>query len=598
MPRKPVKPREQKIAEEFFPVQVEDVKYSIEKKHSPLEVELPGKKEKTFIEKTEVAIAKRPKKKALVKSKKLSDKVSSETKTKKEQYKTPKVSLKEGGYELIITEKPQAALKIASALGKSIKRNVGNVPYYEVNRQGKKLVVACSVGHLFTLRQKNPGQEIPVFDLMWVPSHFVKKNDFSKKYYDVLVKLAKNAGSLTVATDYDIEGEVIGLNIVRFIVNQKDASRMKFSTLTEKELNIAYDSKKPNIDWGQAIAGETRHNLDWLYGINVSRMLMNAIKTTGRFRVFSIGRVQGPSLNLIVKKEKEISAFKSEKYWQVFITLEKPSDLEFIYKKDIFKKSDLRKFDGIIGKNGMAETKKTQENLQPNTPFNLTALQTESYRLFGLNPGKTLATAQSLYLAGLISYPRTSSQKLPPAIGYKEILENLAKKYNVKALIKRDKPLEGKKSDPAHPSIYPTAQNDIDPKFLPDDEKKVYDLIVKRFLCLFMEDAIIENKTINVDVNNENEILTFIAKGSAIQKKSWLEIYPSRIKEKEIPDVNGTVVISNLRTEEKETQPPRRYSPASIITELEKRNLGTKTTRASNQKFMKFRKKLMRRLRA
>src|SRR3990167_8983395 len=396
MPRKPQKPREQKIAEEFFPVEPADVKYAIEKKYSPLDVELQGKKEKTFVQKTETVI-KKPKVKA--KKQKQDSKVSSgRTKTKKEnQYEPKKITLKKDGYELIITEKPQAALKIASALGKSVKKSEKGVPYYEVVRDSKKLVVACAVGHLFTLKQKNSGSGVPVFDLVWVPNYLVKKNDFSKKYYDVLVKLAKGAGALTVATDYDIEGEVIGLNVVRFIANQKDASRMKFSTLTDKELNVAYETKSQSIDWGQAIAGETRHNLDWLYGINVSRMLMNAIKTTGKFRIFSMGRVQGPSLNLIVKKEKEISAFKSEKYFQVFITLENP-ELELIYKKDIFNKGDLRKFENLIGKTAVASTKKTQETLQPNPPFNLTTLQTESYRLFGLNPGKTLQLAQSLYL--------------------------------------------------------------------------------------------------------------------------------------------------------------------------------------------------------
>ncbi|MBS3086557.1 DNA topoisomerase I [Candidatus Pacearchaeota archaeon] len=581
MPRKPQKPREQKIAEEFFPVEPQDIKYSIEKKNSPLDVELSGKKEKTFIEKTEVAITKKPRVKG--KKPKQGSKVSSvRTKTKKEtQYEPKKITLKKDGYELIITEKPQAALKIASALGKSVKKSEKGVPYYEVVRDSKKLVVACAVGHLFTLKQKNSGSGVPVFDLVWVPNYLVKKNDFSKKYYDVLVKLAKGAGALTVATDYDIEGEVIGLNVVRFIANQKDASRMKFSTLTDKELNVAYETKSQSIDWGQAIAGETRHNLDWLYGINVSRMLMNAIKTTGKFRIFSMGRVQGPSLNLIVKKEKEISAFKSEKYFQVFITLENP-ELELIYKKDIFNKGDLRKFENLIGKTAVASTKKTQETLPPNPPFNLTTLQTESYRLFGLNPGKTLQLAQSLYLAGIISYPRTSSQKLPAAIGYKEILENLAKKYKVEKLITREKPIEGKKSDPAHPSIYPTAQGS--PEALEEDERKIYELIVKRFLCLFMDDAIVENKIISVDVNSNasgKEPLTFIKKGSGIKKSSWLRVYPSRFTEKALPDVTGEVKIANSRIEEKETQPPRRYSQASILTELEKRNLGTKATRAS-----------------
>ena len=200
-------------------------------------------------------------------------------------------------------------MKIADALGRSEKRNLHGVPYYEVLRNGKKIVVACAVGHLFTLSQNQKGSGYPIFDISWMPNYTVRKADFTKKYYDTLLSLAKNAGTITVATDYDIEGEVIGLNVVRFICSQKDASRMKFSTLTSNELNQAYEKKSPSVNWGQAIAGETRHYLDWFYGINLSRALMNSIREAGRFKIMSIGRVQGPTLNLIVQKEKETISY-------------------------------------------------------------------------------------------------------------------------------------------------------------------------------------------------------------------------------------------------------------------------------------------------
>ena len=571
MPRKQKKTRAETSAEQFFPVEPKDVKYAVEKPHKIIEpsslikVEREGK----------AVFKKTPETNQLKKkSFKGKGKVTKKTKTKAE-YKPEKVSLKKDGYELIITEKPQAALKISSALGKSVQRNIGSVPYYEVSRNGKKMVVACAVGHLFTLMQNTSsvgGAGIPVFDIKWVPNYMARKGDFSKKYHDVLLGLIKNAGSLTVATDYDIEGELIGLNVVRFIGNQKDASRMKFSTLTEKELNDSYEKKSATLDWGQAIAGETRHYLDWFYGINLSRALMNALRSVGKFKIMSIGRVQGPSLNLIVKKEKSIQEFKSKKYWQVSVKLEN-SELWFLHNKDIFNKSELEKFKNLSGSTGKAVTEKTLQNLAPNPPFNLTALQIEAYRLFGLNPGKTLQAAQSLYLSGLISYPRTSSQKLPPSINYKEILKKIAMKYKAEKLLTRVAPIEGKKTDSAHPSIYPTGNTgDIG-----EDERKIYDLIVRRFLSVFCEDAVLENKTIRVTVNN----LVFSIKGMTIKKSSWLEIYPLKMKEKEIEDITGNVKIADLKTEEKQTQPPKRYSPASIISELEKRNLGTKATRAN-----------------
>ena len=567
MPRKPKKKedktKEEKTAEEYFPMDESSLKNTVEKKEKEPEiknvetVEVLGKVKKT----------RKPTRKK---------KPATKKKTKKTTLKefSPKpIKLKKTGYELIITEKPQAALKIASALGKSVKRDYQKIPYYEIDRKGKKIVVVCAVGHLFTLTQKVSGSSVPIFDIGWFPNYMVRKKDFTKKYYDTILKMAKDAGSITVATDYDIEGEVIGLNVVRFICGQKDANRMKFSTLTEKELNEAYDKKNSSINWGHAIAGETRHHLDWFYGINLSRALMNAIKTTGAFRIMSIGRVQGPTLNLIVQKEKQIQAFEPKPYWQVYSTIKNSHELELKHNKDIFDKKQLAKFENLVGKTTKAKTEKREQIIPPNSPFDLTNLQTESYKLFGLTPSRTLQIAQSLYLAGIISYPRTSSQKLPNSIGYQEILKKLSKEYKVEKLITRKKPIEGKKSDPAHPSIHPTGEKQM----LSGDDEKVYNLIVKRFLSLFCDDAIVDNKTISIEVNK----LKFSTRGSSIRKKAWMEIYPTSLKEKEIPDIEGEVKITNSRTEGKETLPPKRYSAASIISELEKRNLGTKATRSS-----------------
>lgn len=562
----------EKTAEDFFPVEPRDLQYAIEKPAKQVDFSSLTKIEKEG-EKTEKK-EKKTRKKTITGKKTSTKEKATGKKAKKtvEDYKPSNVKLKQEGYELIITEKPQAALKIAEALGKSVKRDSHGVPYYEVDRKGKEIIVACAVGHLFTLSQISPRSTGPVFEIKWVPNYLVRKGDFSKKYYEALLSLVKGASSLTVATDYDIEGEVIGWNVIRFIGNQKDASRMKFSTLTEKELNESYENKSGSIDWGQAIAGETRHYLDWFYGINLSRSLMNALKAAGRFKIMSIGRVQGPALNLIVEKENQILSFKSQPYWQVFITLENPK-IELVHNRDIFKKSELEKFHGLQGKFADVTTEKKQQEIQPNPPFNLTTLQTEAYRLFGLNPARTLQIAQNLYLSGLISYPRTSSQKLPPSINYHEILRKLASRFNAERLLKRKTPMEGKKTDPAHPSIYPTGNSGD----MREEEKKIYELIVKRFLALFCEDAVLENKTITAKVND----MIFIKKGSSIKRAGWLEIYPIRLSEIDLPDVNGKIMVSNSNIIEKETQPPKRFSPASLVSELEKRNLGTKATRAN-----------------
>src|SRR3989344_4930588 len=539
MPRRKQKPHEQKVAEQYFPVEEGEFKLTTSKdvKKEDLEkfekitgiaeykekiADKPkisveksySKPDRKFLEKVEKVSKKKIYKKKVVKTKSFRKKNVIKKKSKIKEFASKKISLKKDGYELIITEKPQAASKIASALGKVVKRDINKIPYYEVNRDGKKIMVACAVGHLFTLKQINSGSEFPVFGITWVPNHFVLKKDFSKKYYDAIGKLVKDAGSLTVATDFDVEGEVIGMNIIRHLCGQKDASRMKFSTLTSGELNNSYENKLPHLEWGQAIAGETRHYLDWFYGINLSRALMSAIKSSGRFKIMSIGRVQGPALKLIVGKEKEIQAFKSEKYWQIFATIKnKKNTLELKHNKDIFKKTELKKFDSLLGKTVDCTTEKREQILPPNPPFDLTTLQIEAYRLHGLNPSRTLQIAQSLYLGGLISYPRTSSQKLPDSIAYGNILEKLADKYKMRKLISRTKPVEGKKTDPAHPSIYPTGNFQI---FSGDDEK-IYDLIVRRFLSLFCEAAILDKKTVKIDIDG----LRFSENGSATRKKGW-----------------------------------------------------------------------------
>lgn len=500
------------------------------------------------------------------------------TKVIKKTKSESKIKSGKGNYILIITEKPQAAGKIAAALsGGNDKRVAGGkgVYYYELERDNKKIVVACAVGHLFSVSQTKKTSGYPVFDIGWKPNFEVRKKDFTKNYYLEIQRLAKNASEIIVATDFDIEGEVIGYNIIRFIANRKDARRMKFSSLTADELQDSYEHAHPTIEWGQAIAGETRHFLDWLYGINLSRALMHAISSTGKFKIMSIGRVQGPALHLIVEKEKQIQAFKPTTYWQIFLLVnDEKNKLEVKHIKDITKKQELDKFKDLKNKKASAETTKSKQTITPPAPFDLTTLQTEAYKFHSITPSNTLRAAQNLYLSGLISYPRTSSQKIPEAMQPRQILKQLSKHHpKLTSFATKNRPIEGSKSDPAHPAIIPTGIH----QFLSGDDEKIYNLIVKRFISCFCDNAELENKKVEVTIDN----LRFNAKGMEILNAGWMNVYPAKIEEKEIKDMNGEVTIEKVNIVEKQTQPPNRYSPASIIKELEKRNLGTKATRSN-----------------
>lgn len=488
--------------------------------------------------------------------------------------------------ELIICEKPAQAEKIASALGNPKKHLDNKVPFYEIELNNKKILVGCAVGHLFNLAEKKKnGWKYPVWDIEWKPSHEInKKSDFSKKYLDVLKKLAKQADSFVVACDYDMEGSTIGYNCIRFICKKKDARRMKFSTLTKDELVESYEKAMKHLDFPVIEAGETRHIVDWLYGINLSRALTLAVKKAGLFKLLSIGRVQGPALKIIVERELEIQKFEPKPYWE--IKLEGEINKNKVSADHIEGKfQDKKKAEDIIKKTKgkkavISEIEKKKTQVAPPVPFDLTTLQTEAYRSFGISPKETLSIAQDLYTSGLISYPRTSSQKLPVSLGLDKIIKKLGKikEYQkiCEGLLKDGiKPNEGKKSDSAHPAIFATGEH----KKLTDRSKKIYDLITRRFLACFSSPLKRETINVKIDVNGEK----FITKGVTILEPGWYSIYHyASLKEQEIPKMeeNNELDKNKIDMLEDFTKPPKRYTEASLIKELEKKELGTKSTRA------------------
>ncbi|MBU0459256.1 MAG: DNA topoisomerase I, partial [Nanoarchaeota archaeon] len=494
--------------------------------------------------------------------------------------------------ELIITEKPSSARKLAAALadGNPVQKKNKQSSYFELTHNKKPIIVTSAVGHLYGLVESNPqGWTYPVFDLKWEASYKSSKDlHYIKVYIDTISMLTKKCDEFTIACDYDVEGEVIGLNVIKYTCKKKDANRMKFSTLTKTDLVKSYENKMKHLDWGQANAGETRHYLDWFYGINLSRALTASVKAAGSFKVMSAGRVQGPALKLLVDREKEIQAFKPEPFWLIQLEGDYNKNIiEAWHEKDkIFDQKVVTEILAKIKEEKQAKISKitrTKREQQPPYPFDLTSLQSESYNIFKITPKETLAIAQQLYLAGVTSYPRTSSQILDPKLGLRKIMQDLTKQPEYegycKELLKSKelKPNNGKKTDPAHPAIYPTGQV---PGELKSRERKVYDLIVKRFLATFSTPAVRETMKVFLDVKAE----TFIAKGTRTIEENWFAFYKPYLKLEEItlPDMkeNEIVNIKKITKLDKETQPPKRFNQSSIIKELEKRNLGTKATRA------------------
>jgi len=486
---------------------------------------------------------------------------------------------------LIITEKPRVAQQMALALSSSPKKTVvQGVSYFEFDREGRHIYVAPAVGHVYSLAEKTKSPGYPSFDIHWVPAFKRKESAYTRKYVNVLSQLSKQVDEVYSACDYDVEGSLIAGNVIRFLAPNKKAKRMLFSSLMPSELQEAFEQAGP-LDTPSIQAGEARHTLDWYWGINVSRALMSSLKKAGAFKVLSIGRVQGPTLALLSRREKEIQGFQSQVYWQVFA---KAKEIVFVHEKQRF-------FDHAISKKILAECHLQTEGViaklevkrfpQPSpVPFDLTTLQVEAYRCFSMPPSRTLEVAQNLYEAALISYPRTASQKLPTKLGLPKILNLLKQHRSYSALAqqlidgKRFVPREGSKSDSAHVAIYPTG---LQVHKLGVEEQKLFDLVVKRFLACFAPPAERESAKVHLTVATQ----LFLASGIRTLSPGWTAFYApyAPLEENILPSFKEgeRLAVQSVWEEQKETKPPKRFTPASVVKELEKHKIGTKSTRSA-----------------
>jgi DNA topoisomerase-1 len=499
-------------------------------------------------------------------------------------------------YTLIITEKPDAAQRIASALdvqGNAKKMEHNGVPYYLAKRD-KDIIIVPAIGHLYTVAEERIGRNhYPVFSFKWLPRYVAEKDARqTRTWIETISKLSSDADMFIDACDYDIEGSMIGYCLLKYACGNKEsvAKRMKYSTLTKEELEKSYAEVLPHLDFALIEAGRTRHEVDWLYGVNLSRALTIAARDwSGKYSTLSTGRVQGPTLRFLVAREKIIRCFVPTPYWSIKAEAEIAGSIfEAEYEKKIIKTK--REANTIVnackGKPGEIEKIDVKEFRQtPPTPFDLGALQSEAYGLFGYTPMRTSNIAQRLYLDALISYPRTSSQKLPPSINYGAILTNLNKvpeykKLTAKLLAKPElTPNEGKKEDPAHPAIYPTGN--LPERVLETSERNIWDLVVRRFMAVFGEPAIRQSMKVSININGHR----FHLRGRRTLKEGWLRFYEPYLRSEEIllpsSEEGQTVNIKKVILEDKFTKPPPRYNPGSILKKMEEAEIGTKATRAA-----------------
>ena len=436
----------------------------------------------------------------------------------------------------------------------------------------------------------------------------VKKFPVEKGIIRSVKNLAGKAESVIIATDFDREGELIGsdaLAIVREANENISASRARYSSFTRQEIEHAFDNLV-RLDTNLALAGEARQWIDLIWGAVLTRYL-TMVKQAGFGNVKPSGRVQTPTLALVVAKERERQAFVPEDYWVIKAIFDadlnakaaaasfaakakttetvSPTAFEATHITERF--SDEATAQNVMKALENAETgivtsiEVKKRTVDPPTPFNTTALQAAAASE-GLNPARTMRIAESLYMAGYISYPRVDNTVYPATLNLRKAAETLkalpAYAPFVDELLKTAKitATRGKTETTDHPPIYPTAAVSSDK--LSAEEWKLYNLIARRFLATLSVAAVVEGTRVVLDVAGED----FVARGDVLLRPGFRAIYPYGLKkDDELPHLKEgqTVLFCGATYQWKQTEPPSRYSQGRLIQEMEKAGLGTKSTR-------------------
>ncbi|WP_277540291.1 DNA topoisomerase I [Haloarcula laminariae] len=494
--------------------------------------------------------------------------------------------------ELIITEKDNAARRIAEILSEGSaeaeRRNGVNV-----YRWGTKRVVGLS-GHVVGVDfppEYNDWRDVEPVELIDAE---VTKEATQENIVTTLKQLARKAESAVIATDYDREGELIGKEAYELIreVTDVPVSRVRFSSITEREVREAF-AEPDEIDFDLAAAGEARQIIDLVWGAALTRFLSLSARQLGDDFI-SVGRVQSPTLKLIVDREREIQAFDPEDYWEIFADLTKDdSKFEAQYFYDDDGKEAERVWDedsadaayaDLSGVDAATVTgvRRRSRTDSPPTPFNTTAFISAASSL-GYSAQRAMSIAEELYTAGYMTYPRTDNTVYPEDLEEDELLDAFVSSSDfgedAEALLEQDDIVatEGDEETTDHPPIHPTGELPSKSE-LSEDEWEVYELVVRRFFATVAEPATWERLRVVAEAAGRS----LKANGKRLVEPGYHAVYPySSASENHVPDVEEgeELAMSDVRLEDKQTQPPRRYGQSRLIETMEKKGLGTKSTR-------------------
>ncbi|MEK7162270.1 MAG: type I DNA topoisomerase, partial [Patescibacteria group bacterium] len=411
----------------------------------------------------------------------------------------------------------------------------------------------------------------------FVPRYVISPD--KREVIEKIQKAAARADEVFLATDPDREGEAIAWHI-KNACELKDPKRVIFHEITERAVKEAMAHPR-EIDLNLLKAQEARRILDRLFGYDLSGLIWKKVRYG-----LSAGRVQSPALRILVEREREIKTFKPETFWIIsgeFLTQRKDGFTLVCDEQPRDKKEVERILE--LARNGrwfVSEVKQTEIRRTPRPPFITSTLQQAASSRLGFSPSRTMSIAQKLYEQGLITYMRTDSVNLSkemlPSI-YSEIIKKFGKEY----LQPRVFATKSKTAQEAHEAIRPTQIGKKSAGYA-DEQKKLYTLIWERAIASQMADARILRTTVAANIGAESALPAFTASGSVMVFPGWLAGDPrSRGEEKELPPVaeNESLTLKKVSSEEKQTEPPPRYTEAGLVKELEKREIGRPSTYAS-----------------
>lgn len=534
--------------------------------------------------------------------------------------------------KLIIAEKPDQGAKLASPFVHKKQQGYIEIQPNAIFPQGA--CVTWAVGHICELvapEEYNPAwKRWTIATLPIIPEQFRYQVTKSKaKQFGIIKQLLKRPDVTEIihAGDAGREGELIIRTAVQMTGVRKPMKRLWISSLTEKAILDGFSNLLNETDTRSLYhEAYSRACADWLIGMNASRIYTILLKEKGIADVFSAGRVQTPTLALVVKREREIANFKSEPFWEVLARFDIAGKVyDGVWQKDGESRIDNQELAEKIAafcqkKPALAkEVIKERKEFQPPYLFNLSALQATMNKLYKFPPKKTLDTAQQLYVKGYLSYPRSDSAFVTAgeAKTFPEILQKLARKPEyqsyfptpITSLLQNRRYVNEKKVTD-HYAIIPTEQVP-DLGRLSEEERKLYDLVARRLIAAHHDVAIFDYTTITTLVDERAE---FISKGSVLVQAGWRQVLfqedaDEKDEEKQLPPVEQGERgrVEKARVKESKTQPPKRYTEGQLITlmktagkhidnqELEKvlmktEGLGTEATRAGIITMLKDRK--------